>query len=129
MATFRSPSSLAMTLNEHFEAMAGEFVDSAYVEAGDEFTTNPLPPIPGLDDIVFQPGWTRYTQNKDGSFKVQGVAAPSEKAYVFDTETFVTAGAFPVIGSALSSEAAYVWLCQPKCATQQSQNQSGLQQD
>ena len=38
-----------------------------------------------------------------------------EKAYVFDTETFVTAGAFPVIGSALSSEAAYVWLAAEMC--------------
>ena len=99
---------------EHFEVMAGEFIDG-HIEEGDQFAACTLPQIPGLDDIVFEPGWTRYTQKKDGSFKVQRVAAPSEKAYVFDTETFVTAGAFPVIGSALSSKAAYVWLAAEMC--------------
>ena len=33
-----------------------------------------------------------------------------EPTLVFDTETFVTGGAFPVIGTALGSESAYVWL-------------------
>ena len=103
------PELIGNDINEHFEAMAGEFVDG-YIEAGDRFTSNPLPQIPGLDDIVFEPGWTRYTQNKDGSFKVQAVAYPDEPALIFDTETFVTNGAFPVIGSALGSKSAYVWL-------------------
>ena len=88
------PELIGNDINEHFEAMAGEFVDD-YIEEGDRFASDPLPQIPGLDDIVFEPGWTRYTQKKDGSFKIQRVAAPREKAYVFDTETFVTAGAFP----------------------------------
>ena len=103
------PELLGDSIEEHFEAMAAEFVDE-YVEEGDGFASCTLPEIPGLETIVFQPGWTKYTKQKDGSFKVQRVAAPEEKAYVFDTETFVTAGAFPVIGSALSSKAAYVWL-------------------
>ena len=34
----------------------------------------------------------------------------TSQALIFDTETFVTNGAFPVIGSALGSKSAYVWL-------------------
>ncbi|MEC8737716.1 MAG: hypothetical protein VXX91_05760, partial [Planctomycetota bacterium] len=59
------PELIGNDITEHFEAMAAEFVDD-YIEAGDRFASDPLPPIPGLDDIVFQPGWTRYTQKKDG---------------------------------------------------------------
>ena len=95
-------------INEHFEAMAAEFIDE-YIEAGDRFASDKLPRIPGLDDIVFQPGWTKYTY--DGKvWQTDRVPYPDEQALVFDTETFVTAGAFPVIGSALSGTAAYVWL-------------------
>ena len=103
------PQLIGNDITEHFEAMASEFIDH-YVEAGDRFAQDSLPEIPGLDDIVFEPGWTKYTPQKDGSFKVQGVAYPDEPALIFDTETFVTNGAFPVIGSALGSKSAYVWL-------------------
>ena len=100
-------------IDEHFEAMAGEFIDG-HVEEADRFASCTLPKAPGYDDIVFQPGWTRYTF--DGKvWNTESVPYPSEKAYVFDTETFVTAGAFPVIGSAISSEAAYLWLAAEMC--------------
>ena len=99
---------------EHFEAMAGEFIDG-YVEEADHFAKCTLPKPPGYDDIVFQPGWTRYTSRREGLEDTERVATPCEKAYVFDTETFVTAGAFPVIGSAISSEAAYLWLAAEMC--------------
>ena len=45
----------------------------------------------------------------------ESVPHPMEKAYVYDCETFVTAGAFPVIGTALSTEAAYIWLAAEMC--------------
>jgi len=108
------PDLIGNDIEEHFEAMAGEFVDS-YIEYGDAFAECKLPPIPGLDVLEFNPGWTRYTQQKNGTWKTERVTAPLEKAYVFDTETFVTAGAFPVIGSALSDCAAYLWLADEMC--------------
>ena len=100
-------------IDEHFEAMAGEFIDGHVMEA-DRFASCSLPKAPGHDDIVFMPGWTRYTH--DGKvWTTESVPYPIEKAYVFDTETFVTAGAFPVIGSAISTEAAYLWLAAEMC--------------
>ena len=47
--TSLSPNSSETDINEHFEAMAAEFVDE-YVEEGDRFASDPLPQIPGLDD-------------------------------------------------------------------------------
>ena len=107
------PDLIGNDINEHFEAMADEFIGAHVMEA-DRFASCSLPKAPGVDDIVFVPGWTRYTH--DGKvWTTESVPYPSEKAYVFDTETFVTAGAFPVIGSALSTESAYVWLAAEMC--------------
>ena len=109
------PKLIGNDITEHFEAMAAEFVDD-FIQAGDRFASDPLPPIPGLDDIVFEPGWTRYTYDHAREiWNTDRVPYPDESAYVFDTETFVTAGAFPVIGSALGTEAAYVWLAAEMC--------------
>ena len=107
------PELLGNNIEEHFEQMADEFIGTHVMEA-DRFASCSLPKTPGHDDIVFEPGWTRYTC-KGEVWTTKSVPYPSEKAYVFDTETFVTAGAFPVIGSALSSEAAYVWLAAEMC--------------
>ncbi len=102
------PELLGENIEDHFEAMAGEFIDD-YIEAANHFAECKLPAVPDFDDIIFEAGWTRYTKVKD-QWKTESVPYPLEKAYTFDTETFVTAGAFPVIGTALSSEAAYIWL-------------------
>ena len=102
------PDLLGEDIEEHFEAMAGEFVDE-YIQAADHFATCKLPPVPGIDDLVFASGWIRYTFEND-TWVTESVPYPLEKAYTFDTETFVQAGAFPVIGTALSDKAAYIWL-------------------
>lgn len=97
------------TIQEHFEAIAKEQIGH-YKEYADDFAQAPLPPIPTIDDIVLNPGWTRYTFGKDGNWVTETVEYPLESAFTFDTETFVQGGAFPIIGTALSSEAAYIWI-------------------
>jgi len=93
---------------ETFENMAGDFVDD-YIDLANAFAECKLPNVPGIDDIVFEAGWTRYVQVK-GKWQAESVPHPLERAYTFDCETFVQEGAFPVIGTALSCTAAYVWL-------------------
>ena len=58
---------------------------------------------------MFKPGWTRYTKVR-GKWKTESVPYPLEKAFTFDTETYVHGGAFPIIGTALSAKATYIWL-------------------
>jgi len=107
------PELMGDDIHEHFEAMDDEFVGH-HIEEADKFAECKLPACPGYDDIVFSPGWTRYTL-VEGVWSAESVPHPMEKAYVYDCETFVTAGAFPVIGTALSSEAAYIWLAAEMC--------------
>jgi DNA polymerase gamma 1 len=95
-------------LQEHFEKIAygqvGHYRDLANGLAACE-----LPEIPPIDKLVFKPGWIRYTKVRD-KWKTESVPYPLEKAFTFDTETFVHGGAFPIIGTALSAKAAYIWL-------------------
>jgi len=100
------------TLAEHFEAIAEKQV-GRYKTLADEFSTATLAPLPPPEEFRFEAGWTRYAWVEDeyaGAWYIEHVDYPLEDAITFDTETFVTGGSFPIIGTALSAEAAYVWL-------------------
>ena len=107
------PELIGGSIESHFEAMAGEFIDE-YQSLASDFATAKLPDVPGIDEFLFQPGWTRYTK-VSGVWVTEQVPHPLERAFTYDTETFVTGGAFPVIGTALSTKAAYVWLAAEMC--------------
>ena len=107
------PPMIGSSIEEHFEAMASEFVDE-YSQAAEKLAKAELPAVPGYDDFVFQPGWTRYTK-QGNNWVTERVPHPLENAFTYDTETFVVNGAFPVIGTCLSAEAAYVWLAAEMC--------------
>jgi len=102
------PSLKGEELREHFENIAHEQVGE-YRDLAQEFAVATLPDLPPADKLVFKPGWTRYTKVR-GRWKTETVPYPLEKAFTFDTETYVHGGAFPIIGTALSSKAAYIWL-------------------
>jgi DNA polymerase gamma 1 len=95
-------------LGKHFEKVALNQI-GRYKELADEFAGCELPPLPPISEFVFKPGWHRYELVK-GTWKVTKVPYPQEEAFTFDTETYVHGGAFPIIGTALSAKAAYVWL-------------------
>ena len=99
-------------LKSHFEAIATEQVGQ-YKEWADAFSTCKLAPLPPIEVLKFESGWTRYTwveNDAAAGWYTEQVPYPLEDAFTFDTETFVKGGNFPIIGTALSSEAAYVWL-------------------
>jgi DNA polymerase gamma 1 len=111
------PGLMGESIEAHFEAMAGEFVDG-YKACAELFSKAKLPKVPRYEDFVLQPGWTRYEWEENeaaAGWMLESVPYPEEDAFVFDTETFVRGGAFPVIGTALSSEAAYIWLAEEMC--------------
>ena len=96
------------TLKEHFEKIASSQV-GVYKDLADEYANCKLPEIPPPLALEFVPGWTRYTK-VHGEWKTESVPYPLEKAFTFDCETYVHGGAFPIIGTALSAKAAYIWL-------------------
>jgi DNA polymerase gamma 1 len=95
-------------LQEHFEKIALNQI-GVYRDLANEFAKCKLPEIPPREVLVFRPGWTRYTKSR-GKWKTESVPYPLEKAFTYDTETYVHGGAFPIIGTALSAKAAYIWL-------------------
>jgi DNA polymerase gamma 1 len=106
--TLPLPQLQGETLQEHFEKIAADQVGH-YKDLADELATCKLPELPPKENLVFKPGWTRYTKVR-GKWKTESVPYPLEKAFTFDTETYVHGGAFPIIGTALSAKAAYIWL-------------------
>lgn len=102
------PELKADSLREHFEAIASEQV-GRYKSLGDMYSECKLPRIPVGCEIEYKPGWTRY-EWVGGTLKTEQVPCPQESVFTFDTETYVNGGAFPIIGTALSHKAAYVWL-------------------
>ena len=57
----------------------------------------------------FYPGWTRYTK-KYGTWEAEQVPYPLEAFLLYDTETFVRGGGHPVMATAASPEAWYLWI-------------------
>ena len=102
------PDLQGKNLKEHFENIALSQV-GAYKKLADDFSTCELPEVPPTEVLIFNPGWTRYTKAR-GKWKTESVPYPLEKAFTYDTETYVHGGAFPIIGTALSAKAAYIWL-------------------
>lgn len=99
------PKLLGNNISEHFENLARETVGHRKAIL-DQMSKAAVPAMPADDQIIIQSGWTRYVVNKPA----QRVDYPWETGLVFDTETFVRRGAGPVIASAVSSEAWYIWL-------------------
>jgi DNA polymerase gamma 1 len=96
------------SLKEHFETIAANQV-GRYKDLGDKFANCELPELPPPEEFILESGWIRYEKVK-GKWKTKKVPYPEEEVFTFDTETYVHGGAFPIIGTALSPKAAYVWL-------------------
>jgi DNA polymerase gamma 1 len=104
------PDLKSSNLKEHFESIA-EAQIGQFEAMANSYAKCKLPPIPDADNLVFESGWVRYEWvNKDQKWDIQHVDKPLEEAFTFDTETFVQGGAFPIIGTALSEKAAYIWI-------------------
>ena len=95
-------------LQEHFENIATEQVGE-YKKNAEEFSECKLPELPPPLLFQYLPGWVRY-ECTNGKWSIEQVPYPLEEAFTFDTETYVHGGAFPIIGTAVSPKAVYIWM-------------------
>nr|XP_002125927.3 DNA polymerase subunit gamma-1-like [Ciona intestinalis] len=101
------PKLYGNNVNEHFENVASE-QSRPYREALNKLVKNELPNMPGLDDWVDQPGWTRYTYF-NGKLMTEPVEYPAGDAVVFDCEVLVSASEAPIMAVAASTDAWFSW--------------------
>ena len=104
------PKLQGSNMREHFEAIGKEFAEP-YDKLARSLIVEGLPAMPDPHKILIKPGWFRYAP---GSLPEQ-VDSPLEEVYVLDCETYVQRGAFPIIATASSTEAWYVWLDPALC--------------
>ena len=101
------PKLKADNVIDHFEIIAKEQLGD-YPELAEEFAQAKLLPVPPREVIKYDVGWTRY-ELCDGEWTVTN-EAPKERAFTYDTETFVHGGNYPIIATCLSAKAYYLWL-------------------
>jgi DNA polymerase gamma 1 len=101
------PALKADNVIDHFEVIAKEQLGD-YPELAEEFAKAELLSVPPAEVIRYDAGWTRY-ELVDNEWVVTN-ESPKERAFTFDTETYVHGGAYPIIGTALSAKAYYLWL-------------------
>lgn len=87
---------------EHLDSIAHQRFDTLKQKLI-TFTSGQIPDMP--EDYIKQPYWTRYTEGKE-----ERVDHPLEDVFVIDTETFVQYKNYPVMASAASNEAFYIWI-------------------
>ena len=102
---FELPPLKGNSLFEHVEKAAEEQLGDVLVWI-EELLKAKVPDCPGLLDLRLEEGWFLYAH--DGT--ISKVEQPEENAYIFDTETFVKGGSFPIIGTAVGLKGVYVWL-------------------
>lgn len=71
------------------------------------FEEDGVPNPPSKEEIRVESGWSKY--DFDGRY-VCSVSAPTDEVLVFDVETFVVGGNFPIIGTATGAKNSYIWI-------------------
>ncbi|ESO00181.1 hypothetical protein HELRODRAFT_176011 [Helobdella robusta] len=90
-------------IDDHFRNIAQNIIDP-YLKTLENFLSSHLPFRPKV--WMLKQGWTKY-DSLNGKF--YPVACPNEDALVFDLESLVSYGNFPVIATAVSPGAWYSW--------------------
>ncbi|KAG5362786.1 DNA polymerase gamma [Yarrowia sp. B02] len=103
---FDLPPMLGTSLDEHFYRMA-KVMGEPYMDIVQEMMTKEFPARPNQKDIKTNiSGWVRYAKGK----KPEKVEYPREHGLVFDIEVLYKVSGYPVVASAVSTEAWYVWM-------------------
>ena len=102
---FFAPPLQGGNITQHFESMAKELF-KPWKKGLDSLIRRGPAEVPSM--YVLQEGWTRYEPGEEP----ESVRYPDDPGLVIDFETFVKADrfAYPIIGTAVSPKAVYVWL-------------------
>ncbi|KAG5456302.1 MAG: hypothetical protein BJ554DRAFT_3993, partial [Olpidium bornovanus] len=102
--SFQLPPLLGSNIQEHFWNMGHRQADP-FIKLARKFAESDLPPLPQVWST--REGWTRYDKFTG---EEKAVEYPLEEAIAFDTEVLQRCSEYPVIATAVSSEAWYSWI-------------------
>ncbi|KAJ1726422.1 DNA-directed DNA polymerase gamma mip1, partial [Coemansia biformis] len=110
MVDFDLPELLGANIEEHFYNM-GHMTAQPYLQMAQDFARlkdTQFPPMPRPDAWQMLPGWTRYAA--DGSWTQVAAPDAQDGVLVFDVEVLVPDAPYPVMASAVSQHAWYMWV-------------------
>lgn len=95
----------------HYEAISQQLL-APFSESMQRLATCQILPLPPAEAIKLKPGWQRYTFDIEAGWLAESVQQILEESFFYDCETFVKGSTFghPIIGTALSDKAYYIWL-------------------
>lgn len=103
---FDLPPMLGKSLDEHFYRMA-KTMGEPYMVIIENMMTKGFPAKPKMKTVRSDiSGWVRYAEGK----QPEKVEYPKEHGLVFDIEVLYKVSGYPVMATAVSTEAWYVWL-------------------
>lgn len=103
---FTLPKMLGDSLDEHFHRMAS-VISEPYRDICNDMLTKGFPKKPPMKDILTnKAGWVRYEKGK----QPETVAHPLENGLIFDIEVLYKVSQYPIMASAVSTKAWYVWV-------------------
>lgn len=110
MEDFSFPPLQGENIESHFDTISKEVCQDKAKKMKD-FAYSDLPELPPSDLIIYQPGWWKYTF-VDNDWKITHTKGIEENIAVYDCETFVKGSDFahPILATAVSSKAYYVWM-------------------
>ena len=105
------PDLIGQNLDEHYFNLGKQYSEK-YRQLSYDIINFEIPPIPS--DWERKVGWTRYSKQDDGTFKIEPVDYPLEDILVFDVEVCMndSNGKIPTLATALSTKAWYSWCSQ-----------------
>lgn len=108
------PDLLADNIFDHFEKMSeellGKEIDMIDSFAETPFTWTKREVIEGINNITLEleAGWQVYCKKQKHWKKIKN--PPENSVIIYDTETFVLGGNYPIIGVAMNHNYLYLWL-------------------
>ncbi|OLY82704.1 DNA polymerase gamma, mitochondrial [Smittium mucronatum] len=103
-------SILGKNIRQHFVNISN-LTYSEHLEKANSFQAADLPPRVPKDLILSKSGWTRYSFNpQTNSFITESVSGISEHVFVFDVENIWSLSHYPLLATAVSDKAWYIWV-------------------
>ncbi|OMJ28872.1 DNA polymerase gamma, partial [Smittium culicis] len=106
----KNSSIQAKNIRDHFKKISLDTY-SDYLSLANTFVSSDKPAQIPSSEIVVKSGWIRYTFDKNSNtYSHESVIGIKEDALVFDIENLITLSPYPLMASAVTSEATYVWI-------------------